>query len=106
MCARPDESTPDLAPCKSGNPPASTATPSDRRSPHRPPSLSSTLIAASFLLYSYQSSSQDGQNSRPTRPQRVKARGGTNRTSCGPFVPRMDLGERKSPSVIPTPEAC
>ena len=39
-----------------------------------------------------------------TRPQRVKARGGTNRTSCGPFALVMSLGERKSPSVIPTSE--
>ena len=41
--------------------------------------------------------SQDAQKGRPARPQRVKGRGGTNRTSCGPFAPRMDLGERKSP---------
>jgi hypothetical protein len=30
----------------------------------------------------------------------VKARGGTNRTSCGPFVSRMDFGERKIPSSV------
>jgi hypothetical protein len=53
---------------------------------------------------------QKGQTSHPpnpgaprralsrARPQRVKGRGGTNRTSCGPFAPRMNLGERKSPS--------
>ena len=35
------------------------------------------------------------------RPQRVKARGGINRTSCGPFAPRMDLGERETPLAIP-----
>jgi hypothetical protein len=28
----------------------------------------------------------------------VKRRGGTDRTSCGPFALAMDLGERKSPS--------
>jgi hypothetical protein len=35
---------------------------------------------------------------RPARPQRVKGRRGTDRTSCGPFALIMDLGERKSPS--------
>ncbi len=37
------------------------------------------------------------QKGCPARPQRVKGRGGTDRTSCGPFAPRMDLGERKDP---------
>jgi hypothetical protein len=41
-------------------------------------------------------SSQDAQKGRPARPQRVKARGGTNRTSCGPFALVIGLGERKS----------
>ena len=41
---------------------------------------------------------QDAQKDRPARPQRVKSRGGTNLTSCEPFAPRIDLGERKSPS--------
>jgi hypothetical protein len=41
---------------------------------------------------------QDAQKVRPARPQRAKRRGGTNRTSCGPFAPRMNLGERISSS--------
>jgi hypothetical protein len=32
------------------------------------------------------------------RQQRVKGRGGTDRTSCGPFAHSMGFGERKSPS--------
>jgi hypothetical protein len=40
---------------------------------------------------------QDAQKVRPARPQRVKSRGGTNRTSCGPFALATDLGERKNP---------
>jgi hypothetical protein len=32
------------------------------------------------------------------RPQRVKGRGGTDPTSCGPFASRIGLGERKSSS--------
>jgi hypothetical protein len=55
---------------------------------------------------------QKGQTSHPpnpgaprralsqARPQRVKGRGGTYRTSCGPFALTMGLGERKSPSSI------
>src|SRR4029077_20570188 len=68
MCAGSHESTIDRATGENGSPPPSTATPSDRRSAHRSPPLSSALIADSFLLYSYHSSSQDGQNSRPARP--------------------------------------
>src|SRR6185295_4332619 len=34
------------------------------------------------------------------RPQRAKRRGGTDRTSCGPFTLAMCLGERKSPSSV------
>jgi hypothetical protein len=53
---------------------------------------------------------QKGQTSHPpnpgaprraltqARPQRVKRRGGTYRTSCGPFALLMNLGERKGPS--------
>ena len=40
---------------------------------------------------------QDVQKVRPARPPRVKGRGGTNCTSCGPFASRMDPGERKNP---------
>jgi len=52
---------------------------------------------------------QKGQTSHPpnpgaprravprARPQRVKDRGGTDRTLCGPFAHEMVLGERKSP---------
>ena len=36
----------------------------------------------------------------PARPQRVKGRGGTYRTSCGPFALTMGLGERKTPSSV------
>src|SRR6185295_7987648 len=32
------------------------------------------------------------------RPQRAKPRGGTHRTSCGPFALIRELGERKTPS--------
>jgi hypothetical protein len=53
---------------------------------------------------------QKGQTSHPpnpgaprravprARPQRAKRRGGTYRTSCGPFALVMGLGERKSPT--------
>ena len=34
----------------------------------------------------------------------MKTRGGTYRTSCGPFALPMVLGERKSPSSVPTSE--
>jgi len=40
---------------------------------------------------------QDAQKGSPARPQQVKGRGGTNRTSCGPFALIIDLGERKNP---------
>ena len=52
---------------------------------------------------------QEGQTSHPpnpgaprraiprTKPLRVKAQGGTYRTSCGPFAFAMGLGERKDP---------
>ena len=40
---------------------------------------------------------QDAQKGCPARPQRVKTRGGTYRTSCGPFALAMGLGERKIP---------
>ena len=43
---------------------------------------------------------QNAQTVRPARPQRVKARGGTYRTSCGPFALAMGLGERKIPSSV------
>ncbi len=46
--------------------------------------------------------SQDAQNGRPARPQRVKGRGGTNRTSCGPFAPKWILANGKTPSALPT----
>jgi len=41
--------------------------------------------------------SHDAPKVRPARPQRVKRRGGTDRTSCGPFALAMGRGERKSP---------
>jgi len=41
---------------------------------------------------------QDAQKGCPARPQRAKRRGGTFRTSCGPFAIRMNPGERISPS--------
>src|ERR1041384_6288632 len=41
---------------------------------------------------------QEAQKLRPAGPQRVRTRGGTNRTSCGPFALIIDLGERKTPS--------
>jgi len=47
---------------------------------------------------------QAAQKGRSARPQRVKARGGTDRTLCGPFALAMYLGERKSPPVFPTSE--
>jgi len=40
---------------------------------------------------------QEAQKFRAARPQRAKTRGGTNRTSCGPFALIIDLGERKIP---------
>ena len=52
----------------------------------------------------------NGPNFSPAQPRRAETRrsagkaaaregrGGTDRTSCGPFARRMDLGERKSPS--------
>src|SRR5437016_14593900 len=60
MCAGSHESTINRAAGESGGPPPPTTAPSDRRSAHWSPSLSSALIAASFLLYSYRSSLQDG----------------------------------------------
>jgi hypothetical protein len=48
--------------------------------------------------------SQAVQNVRPARPQRVKTRGGTYRTSCGPFALAMGRGERKSPTLLSTSE--
>src|SRR5467141_1365064 len=64
----------------------------------------------SWATGEHRQDAQKGQTSHPpnpgaprralsqARPQRAKRRGGTNRTSCGPFAPRMDLGERISPS--------
>src|SRR3979411_106239 len=64
----------------------------------------------SWATEDHRQDAQKGQTSHPpnpgaprravpqARPQRAKRRGGTNRTSCGPFAPRMDLGERISPS--------
>ncbi len=46
---------------------------------------------------------QEAQKFRAARPQRAKTRGGTNRTSCGPFALIIDLGER-NPPVLPTSE--
>ena len=40
---------------------------------------------------------QDAQKGRSARPQRAKGRGGTYRTSCGPFALAKGLGERKDP---------
>ena len=40
---------------------------------------------------------QNAQKGRSTRPKRVKARGGTYRTLCGPLAPRIVLGERNDP---------
>ena len=40
---------------------------------------------------------QEAQKFRPAMPQRAKTRGGTNRTSCGPFAHRIGLSERKNP---------
>ncbi len=48
--------------------------------------------------------SQDAQKGRPARPQRVKGRGGTNRTSCGPFALEWILANGKAPPVLPTSE--
>src|ERR1700682_1874935 len=53
MRTGPRESTFDRARRENHCPPPSATTPSDCRSAHWPPSLTSTLIAASFLLYSY-----------------------------------------------------
>ena len=65
---------------------------------------------AHFETGEHQQDAQKGRGSHPpnpgaprravpqARPQRAKRRGGTYRTSCGPFAPRMDLGERISPS--------
>jgi hypothetical protein len=47
---------------------------------------------------------QDAQKVRPARPQRVKDRGGTYRTSCGPFALDWILANGKAPPVIPTSE--
>ena len=52
------------------------------------------LGTVGFLWLAFPAGAQQG---RPARPQRVKGRGGTNRTSCGPFAHRIDPGERKSP---------
>jgi hypothetical protein len=47
---------------------------------------------------------QDAQKVRPARPQRVKGRGGTHLTSCGPFAPRRILANGKAPPVLPISE--
>jgi hypothetical protein len=51
-----------------------------------------------YILDKMRTSPQHAQKVRSARPQRVKGRGGTDHTLCGPFAPRMDLGERESPS--------
>jgi hypothetical protein len=45
------------------------------------------------------------QKGRPARPQRVKGRGGTNRTSCGPFALEWILANGKAPLEIQTCES-
>jgi hypothetical protein len=48
---------------------------------------------------------QVAQTVRPARPQRVKSRVGTNRTSCGPFALEWILANERTPTVLPTSEA-
>src|SRR6267143_2306434 len=45
----------------------------------------------------WENTMQYAQKGRLARPQRAKRRGGTYRTSCGPFALAMGPGERKGP---------
>ena len=47
---------------------------------------------------------QDAQNARPARPQRVKIRGGTNRTLWGRSPLEWILANGKAPTVLPASE--
>jgi hypothetical protein len=47
---------------------------------------------------------QDAQKGHPARPQRVKARGGTYRTSCGPITRLWVSAIGETPSAILTSE--
>ena len=60
-------------------------------------SASRLKLRRSSPLARQKNTSQDAQKGRSARPQRAKRRGGTYRTSCGPFAIIIGLGERKSP---------
>src|SRR5207244_533515 len=71
-----------------------------------------SLVCTSWKQKHTEEDAQKGQISHPpnpgaprravprARPQRAKRRGGTYRTSCGPFALQMDLGEQISRSSV------